>query len=1139
MHCAACSFENAAGASFCEQCGSRLARICSQCGHELTVTARFCNACGAPVGVEFPASPAAPIHYTPAHLAERILAEQAAIEAQQGTAVERKTITALFADMAGSTALIHERDPEDAHRLIAPVVELMMEAVHHYEGFVAKSLGDGILALFGAPIAHEDHPQRALYAALRMQETMRRHADCIRLEEGIPLQIRVGIHTGEVVVRSIRKDDLRTDYDPVGHTINIASRMQTIAALSSVLVSESTYRLTTGYFEFKALGATQIKGIQEPLEVFELLGLGALRTRLQVAAHRGLARFVGRAVELERLHGALSQATAGFGQIVGVVGEVGVGKSRLFHEFKERSQQGCLILETFSVSHGKAFPYLPLIELLRNYFQITAQDDERRCREKVTGRVLTLERSLEDVLPYVLYLLGAGEPDSPVAIMDARIRRDRTFEAIRRLVERESLNQPVQLLFEDLQWLDSETDAFLAFLIERVASARIILLLNFRPDYRPAWSDKDNYCQMRLDALGPAEAQGLLSALLGDDSGLMPLKERILEKTEGNPFFMEEVVQTLVEEGALLGASGHYRIAKTPAELHIPTTVHGVLASRMDRLSISEKTLLQHLAIVGKEFPWSLIRQVVEQPEDELRRLLSRLEAAEFIYERPAFPEIEYTFKHALTQEVAASSLLSGQRSLLHERTAQAIEALYAGRLNEYCSELAHHYSLSSNSQKAVEYLHRAGQQALERSAGLDAIRHFQTALALLERLPDTPERARQELALRFSLGPALMAAKGYAAPEVEATYTRALTLCEQIGDSSQLFPAQCGLRTYYSLRADYATARELGDRLLRIANNAHDPDLLIEAHSALGSSLFFQGDFDTAREHQEQMRALYVPEQHHAHAFLYGMDPGVRALSIASWTQWYLGYPDQANERSRDALALAHKIAQPFGLAFALVAAAMLRLFRQESQKAHELADAAITLSSEQGFPYYLAWGTILRGSSLVDQGDAEDGIEQIVQGLAAYLATGAQLSHSYFLGLLAAACRRIGRVRKGLDVLADALTVVRKTGEHFHEAELHRLKGELLLDHSSDRTHDSTEEHRAEACFQQAIAIAADQHATSLQLRAAMSLARLWRTQGRTGEAGRMLSRVHDVFTEGAGTADLLEARELLGEMAKETGA
>ncbi len=337
---------------------------------------------------------------------------------------------------------------------------------------MAKFLGDGILALFGAPIAHEDHALRALYAALRMQDAMHRHSDRVRLEQGIPLQIRIGIHTGEVVVRSIRKDDLHTDYDPVGHTIHIASRMEGIATPASILVSESTHRLTEGYFEFTALGTTHVKGVRDPLAVYEVVGLGALRTRLQVAAHRGLARFVGRQDELAHLHAALEQAKAGHGCIVAVVGEAGVGKSRLFHEFKVRSQQGCLALETFSVSHGKAFAYLPLIEMLKSYFQITAQDGDRSCREKVTGRLLTLDRSLEEHLPYLLYLLGTIEPDSQLPTMDPTIRRQRTFDAIARLLVRESLNQPLEVIFEDLQWLDGETEAFLNMLIEHVPGAR-------------------------------------------------------------------------------------------------------------------------------------------------------------------------------------------------------------------------------------------------------------------------------------------------------------------------------------------------------------------------------------------------------------------------------------------------------------------------------------------------------------------------------------------------------------------------------------------------------------------------------------------------------------------------------------------
>ncbi len=699
VQCARCGFDNAVGANFCQQCGNRLVevRICRRCGHALDPTARFCNACGERVSDSPQASSSAPILYTPSHLAERILAEQAAMEARGDTSGERKTITALFADMAGSTALIQDLDPEEARSLIDPVVALMMEAVHHYEGYVAKSLGDGILALFGAPIAHEDHALRALYAALRMQETMRRHGDRVRLEQGVPLQIRVGVHTGEVVVRSIRKDDLRTDYDPVGHTIHIASRMEGVAMPSSILVSESTHKLTEGYFEFKTLGTTHVKGLREPLAAYEVLGLGALRTRLQVAAHRGLARFVGRQAELERLLEALKSTKAGYGQIVGVVGEAGVGKSRLFHEFKARPQQECMVLETFSVSHGKAFPYLPLIDLLKNYFQITAQDDERLHRERVTGRLLTLDRTLEDHLPYLLYLLGISEPGSALPTMDSAIRRQRTFEAIARLLVRESQNQPLMVLFEDLQWLDSETEAFLDILIEHVPGARMLLLVNYRPEYAHDWARMPGYTQLHLEPLGQAEAQGMLTALLGDHPSLVPLKLLILAKTEGNPFFMEEVVPTLVEERVLLGQPGSYRIEKPPLALHIPTTVQGVLAARIDRLPVAQKELLQTMAIIGKELPLGLIQHVSASPEDKLRPLLADLQAGDFIYERPAFPEVEYAFKHALTQEVAGNSLLTGQRSALHERTAQAIEALFPDRLKDYCSELAHHYSKSGN----------------------------------------------------------------------------------------------------------------------------------------------------------------------------------------------------------------------------------------------------------------------------------------------------------------------------------------------------------------------------------------------------------------------------------------------------------
>jgi class 3 adenylate cyclase len=517
-----------------------------------------------------------PISYTPAHLAERIRAVTV-------NAGERKTITALFADLKGSTALIEDLDPEEAQRVIDPALRLMMDAVHQYEGYVAKTLGDGILALFGAPIAHEDHAHRALYAALRMQEEMRRYSDSLRGQGYPPLLMRVGLNTGEVVVRSIRKDDLRTDYDSIGHSTHVASRMEQLASPGAIVVSVHTQKLTDGYFAFKDLGPTQIKGVADALNIYELLGVGQLRTRLQVGASRyGLTRFVGRHSEMEQLSRALAQAKAGQGQIVGTMGEPGLGKSRLFYEFKLLSLGGCLVLEAYSVSHGKATAYLPVIELLKTYFRIEQADDERTRREKVTGKVLNLDRSLEDTLPYLFALLGIEEQPSPLAQMDPQIRRRRTFEALKKLFLRESLNRPLVLIFEDLHWIDGETQGFLDVLSESLASAKLLLLTNYRPEYRHEWGQKTYYTQLRLAPFGKEEAEEFLDVLLGQsplptgerarvrgmENDFQALKHLILDKTQGTPFFMEEVVQTLAEDGTLTGTPGHYQLTHHAATQH-------------------------------------------------------------------------------------------------------------------------------------------------------------------------------------------------------------------------------------------------------------------------------------------------------------------------------------------------------------------------------------------------------------------------------------------------------------------------------------------------------------------------------------------------------------------------------------------
>jgi class 3 adenylate cyclase/predicted ATPase len=1069
----------------------------------------------------------------------------------------------LFADLKDSTALIEDLDPEEARAIIDPALRLMMDAVRRYGGHIAQSLGDGIFALFGAPVAHEDHPQRALYAALRMQEESRRYAERVRLDTGLNVHVRVGIHTGEVVVRSVRKDDLHTDYVPVGHAVNLAARMEGLATPGSIVVSEQTYKITQGYFTFKPLGAAQVKGFSEPVKIYEALGPGPLRTRLQVAAGRGFARFVGRRGELEQLREALRLAKTGRGQIVGVVGEPGVGKSRLLYEFKPICESDCLVLETVSASHAKTFAYLPLIDLLKGYFELSPRDDERKRREKVTGKVLTLDRSLEDTLPYLFPLLGVTEPDPALQQMDPRVRRERTFAALKRLLVRESLNQPLVLIVEDLHWLDAETQAFLNLFGESIASARVLLLVDYRPEYRHSWGGKTYYTQLRLDPFGEREAEELLTALLAEKVGgqptasFQPLKRLILAKAQGNPFFIEEIIQELCEQGVLAGTEGESGLNPSPAatsltDLHIPTTVHAILASRIDRLPPEEKDLLQTLAVVGKEFPVRLLTHVTGRSADTLQTLLSRLRAAEFLYEQPVFPEPTYAFKHALTQEVAYTSLLIERRKALHERTAGAIEELCQQHLEECYGELAYHYTRGGNAEKAVEFLRRAGQQATRRSAYGEAVGHLTTALELLRALPDKSDRAQRELPLQLAFAAALQATKGPAAPEVERAYTRARALCQREQDAPQLFSALRGLWVLHHVRAELTTAREIGEQLLGMAEQLQDPALLLEAHRALGSTLLWQGEFSRARTHLERAGALYDPQLHRSHAFLHGgADPGVSCLCEAARVLWFLGYPDQALRRSQAALDLARKLADPFSFGFALVFAAGLHQLRREGRAAQQRAEEAIALAGAQGFVSLLAAGTIRRGWALAEQGQVEEGLAQMRHGLTARQTTGAELAQPYFLALQAEVYGKVGRVDTALALLAEALAVAHTTGERRLEAELHRLRGELTLqkgardwrlgaEPSSPQVpspqHPTPSTHaEAEACFHQAIDIARRQEARSLELRAVTSVARLWRHQGKEAEARQALADVYGWFTEGFDTADLQDARALLRELAR----
>ncbi len=1117
MRCQNCSAENPDGAKFCIECATPIKRRCAQCGFENPPAAKFCAQCGSALSATASAAPLKAA--APNSSGIRVTLDNPAPLAIEG---ERKTVTALFADIKGSTELEQDLDPEDARAIVDPALKLMIDAVHRYDGYVVQSTGDGIFALFGAPVAHEDHPQRALYAALRMQEELRRYSTKLVADGGMPIEARIGANTGEVVVRSIATGGGHVEYTPIGHTANLASRMQAVAPTGSIAISENARRLVEGYFALKPRGPTRVKGVTEAVNVYEVTGLGSLRTRLQRSAGRGLSKFVGREREMAAMRHALELMKKGHGQVVAAMGEAGLGKSRLLYEFKMTSQSGCLTLETFSVSHGKASAYLPVIELLNNYFEIEADDDARKRREKMAGKVMMLDRALEDSLPYLFALLGVEETAGALAEMDGQVRQRRTLDAIKRILLRENLNQPLIVVFEDLHWVDNETQALLDLLVDAIANARVLLLVNYRPQYRHNWSNKSHYAQLRLDPLGRESAEEMLTALLGDDAALQPLCRLIIDKTQGNPFYMEETVQVLIDEGALV-RNGLVRLTKPLDELKIPPTVQAILASRIDRLPAEEKDLLQTLAVMGKEFPLGLVRKVTGKPDDELERMLGDLQLGEFIYEQPALPDVEYTFKHALTHEVAYGSMLNERRKPLHERTAQALESLFADQLDDHLPDLARHYSRSGNTGKAIQYLRLAGEQAARRCAHEEATGLFNSALETLARMPESQERTRREVELRLALVGSLVANKGYAAPEVAESARRALELSSELGEPESYFSALMFAWAFHQVSRDLERADQTSRELIELAERAREPAMIVHANFASGAVSVFCGRLQAARARLEQAVAIHDPPP------LAGMpqDPRVAALSFLALTLWLLGYPAAAIEMVGEAIGRARGLGHPTSLAFALSYGAMLHLCRRDPEPAHGLADEARRLATEHGFLYWSALGSTYHGIAQAALGRTEEGIAETLAGIDSYRATGSALGAATLVVGLVSSYLKAGREDEALRAAEEALRANAQTGARMSEAELYRLKGEALL------AGGAPFEAQAQACFEQAIMVAREQEARSWELRATTSFARLLRNKGRRDEACAMLANIYGWFTEGFETPDLMDAKALLDQL------
>jgi predicted ATPase/class 3 adenylate cyclase len=1043
MRCTKCGTESTTSRKFCAACGSPLSRGCPKCGAENAPSSAFCEDCGTALAGQ--AAPAAASSSPAASIAPNIRVTPEGPSASMVLEGERKTITALFADLKGSTELMEALDPEEARAIVDPALRIMVDAVRRYEGYVVQSTGDGIFALFGAPAAYEDHPQRALYAALQMQQGLREYGQRRTAQGQAVLEARIGVNTGEVVVRSVE----------TGGKV------------------EYTRKLVEGYFELRALGPMPVKGISEPINVYEVVGIGALRGHFDVAARRGLTKFVGRERELEQLRRALEQAIDGRGQIVGVMADAGTGKSRLFHEFKATIPAECKVLEAYSVSHGKASAWLPVLELLRDYFGIKDVDDAAARREKVGVALAALDPSLNDARPYLFGLLGVVEGPDPLAQMDPQIKRQRTLDAIKRILLRECLNQPLVVIFEDLHWIDEQTQALLDLLTDSIANASVLLLVNYRPEYSHQWSGKSYYSQIRLDPLGGANGAAMLAALLGEGVELNPLKRLVIERTGGNPFFIEEIVQALFDEGALV-RNGVVKITRSLSQLRLPPTVQGILASRIDRQPSEHKQLLQTLAVIGRESPLGVIRRMTSTSRAQLEPTLAELRAGEFIYEQPAAGGLEYVFKHALTQEVAYNSLLIERRKQLHERAGQALEGIFAEQLDDHLTQLAHHYSHSDNVEKAIEYLGRAGQQALQRAAHADAITSLTAAIELLQSFPEGPERFQRELPLQLAIGPAFIALKGWGAPEMERAFARARELCRRLGDPPEIFPALVGLCSTHLVRGEMRAAKEMAEQLLQLAEKTGDPHLLLWAHSHIANTSFHRGDLLTAREHEEAAIALYDSERDATRRYV-GIDIGVAELSYGCWILWHLGYADQALKMSHEACELAVAASHPDSIAFAFGYQCSLRWLRAETGAVRELAERQIVLCTEYGLATFLAAANFYLGWVMAIQGRGTEGIDQIQKSIAAQRATGFGMLRPSNLAMLAEACLVANRFDDGLTAVREALTTAQDREEYCHVPELHRLRGELMLKQGKP---DVAE---AQSCFERAIEISRKRSAKS----------------------------------------------------------
>ncbi len=1097
MKCPKCQTENLADAAFCEECGAPLEAACPTCGAGNRPTAKFCRKCRAPLTVT-PAVASAPRAYTPKHLADKILTSRAALEG------ERKQVTVLFADVKGSMELAEQMDAEEWSQIMNRFFQILSDSVERFEGFVDKFTGDGIMALFGAPVAHEDHARRACYAALHMVDGLRSYANELRLRRGLNFSARLGLNSGEVIVGKIG-DDLRMDYTAQGHTVGLASRMEQIAEPGKVYLTAHTAAQVEGYFALADLGEMEIKGVQGAMHVYELTGLGQMRTRLDVSRSRGFSRFVGRGDEMQVLESALARVREGNAQVVGIVGDAGLGKSRLCFEFLERCRaRGLMTYETSGVAHGKAIPFLPILRFFRAFYGITEQDSDATARERIAGRLLLLDERLRESLPLNFDFMGVPDPDNPAPRIDPEARQRQMFDIVRRVIQARGQTETRVALFEDLHWFDGGSAAFLEPLVDAAIGSRLLVLLNFRPEYQAPWMGKSYYHQLALAPLGPDAIRELVDALLGKDPSIAGLAEAIHARTLGNPFFTEEVVQNLIESGKLQGSKGAYRLVTPVDKLEVPSSVHAILAARIDRLAMREKDVLQTAAVIGREFDEPTLAAVVEEAAPQLREALQKLKDTEFVYEQSLYPVAEYIFKHPLTQEVALASQLQERRKRLHAAVARVIEAAHAKDLDQQAALLAHHWEEAGETLAAARWHRRAAERV-----GLNDIKaaldHWGRVRELARQVGDGAEAAALTI---VACSQALTHGwrMGASATEWADLFEEGCAAAQRAGDLA-------GLAT---LNANYSSVRGLNQAIandyvryageaVRIADRTGDAALRCGTRGQLCIAHTWGGQLREAERVAEELIELAREDPDlgahvagfspllagrfiRSHCIGYTRDPATFLREIPLVRQFALdsGYPEQAlwmladgadfkyalgsSDGIRALAQAAARLAENLGVGNEIVAAlaqCAALACDGEWQALLDAAGDALRLIRERGAmrlwePTFLAH----IGTAQLELGNLEAGRAAAQEGVVFMRESkGAWSPHCY--AVLARAQLALGEPAGDIaSTLDEYAALLERTEFHLFEGELHELRARLA-DREGRHAEQAAALQRARDCY------------------------------------------------------------------------